>query len=354
MSEALMEVRWGFVGAGNVTKVHSPPAGAFTQEGSRVVAVATSSLMRAKAYAGTHDIPKAYASVNELCADHEVTAVYICTPHHLHAEHALMAIRAGKHVLCEKPMANSTAECVAMAEAADKAGVRLGVAYYRRLYPIVEKLKEIIESKRLGILTTAQVVKKGYNVPPRNAQTSDRRVQWRTAVAQSGGGVLNESGSHRLDVLLYLLGDAESVSAELGRFEAWYEGEDQASVTIRFRNGVIAQADHSWCSRIPRDYLAIHGTLGQVIIENLEGNRLLLQVGSTGEMIDVAARPPAVHRALVADFCQALRNGTSLCCPGWDGLRTTQLIELAYQSSRERRAINIPPIVARDLTHPSL
>jgi predicted dehydrogenase len=166
--------------------------------------------------------------------------------------------------------------------------------------------------------------------------------------------VLNESGSHRIDLLLYLLGGAQSVSAELDRFEAWYEGEDQASVTIRFKNRVIAQTDHSWCSRTPRDFLAITGTAGQVIIENLEGNRLLLHTGGASEVIESAARPPAAHRALVADFCQALRKGTHLRCPGWDGLRTTQLIELAYQSSRERRTIDIPPILARDLTCRSL
>ena len=339
-----MEVRWGFIGAGDVTRVHAPPTGAFTQEGSRVVAVATSNFERAKSYAGAHGIPRAYASVDDLCADREVSAVYICTPHHLHFEHAQMALRAGKHVLCEKPMANSTAECVAMAQAADAAGVKPGIAYYRRVYPVVERLKEIIESGQLGTLTTAQVVKKGYYVPPRGALDSDRRTRWRTMLVQSGGGTLNESGSHRIDLLLYLLGDARSVSAEIDRFEAWYEGEDQASVTIRFKNRVIAQTDHSWCSRTPRDFLAITGTMGQVIIENLEGNRLLLQVGDASEVIESGARPPAAHRALVADFCQALRNGTAPRCSGWDGLRTTQLIELAYQASRERRTIDIPPL----------
>src|SRR5215218_651300 len=91
----MMEVRWGFVGAGNVTEAKAAPAGAFTQDGSRVVAVARSDKGRAEQYARANGIARAYASVEELCADPDVNAVYVCTPHHLHRDHALAAIRAG-------------------------------------------------------------------------------------------------------------------------------------------------------------------------------------------------------------------------------------------------------------------
>jgi predicted dehydrogenase len=339
-----MEVRWGFIGAGDVTQVRAPPTGAFTQKGSQVVAVSCSGLKRADTYARTHGIPRAYASAEEVCADREVNAVYICTPHHLHIDHTLMALRAGKHVLCEKPMANSTAECVRMARAADEAGVILAIAYYRRLYPVVEQLKKIIESGQLGTLTTAQVIRHDYYVPPRETLASDSRSRWRTSPACSGGGTLNEAGCHRIDLLLYLLGPARSVAAELDRFEAWYEGEDQASVMIRFSSRVIAQTDHSWCNQSARDFLMIAGTSGQAIVENLEANRILLQIGKAVHVIDAEVRPQATHRAIVMDFCRALRGGDSVRCPGWDGMRATQLIELAYQAARERRTVDVPPI----------
>src|SRR5690349_8839915 len=90
--EGTMDVRWGFVGGGNVTEWKAPPGGAFTQDRSRVVAVARTSLERSEAYAEEHGIERAYASVEELCADPDVDAVFICTPHHLHTEHALTAI----------------------------------------------------------------------------------------------------------------------------------------------------------------------------------------------------------------------------------------------------------------------
>jgi predicted dehydrogenase len=338
-----MEVRWGFIGAGDVTRLRASPEEAFTQEGSRVVAVARSNIVRAKTYAEAHSIPKAYAGAEELCADPEVNAVYICTPHHLHFEHTLTAIRAGKHVLCEKPMANSTEECAEMARAADRAGLTFGIAYYRRFYPVVEKLGEILASGRLGNITTVQVVKHDYFIPPRGELDNDRRSQWRTSLAQGGGGTLNEAGCHRIYLLLHLFGRAQSVSAEIDRFEAWYDGEDQASVTIRFANRVIAQTDHSWCNRSPRDFFAVTGTQGRVIIEDLEGDRLLIQSGNAPQMVVVEHRPRATHRALVKDFCQALRSGNRVRCPGWDGLRATQVIELAYQAARERRTIDIQP-----------
>ena len=146
----MTDVRWGFVGAGNVTEAKASPAGAFTQDGSRVVAVARTDRARAEAYALAHCIDRAYGSVEDLCADPNVDAVYVCTPHHLHREHALLAIRAGKHVLCEKPLAITSEDGLAIVREAERAGVLLAAPYYRRFYPIVEALREVVQSGSAG------------------------------------------------------------------------------------------------------------------------------------------------------------------------------------------------------------
>ena len=339
-----MELRWGFVGAGNVTEAKASPSGAFTQKGTRVVAIARGDKTRAEEYARANGIARAYGNVDELCADPEVNAVYVCTPHHLHREHALAVIRAGKHLLCEKPLAITTEDCAAIVREAERAGVVLAVPYYRRFYPIMEKVHEIVTSGRLGTLTSAQAVSHGYFVPPREEAASDRRTDWRTNVETAGGGALNENGSHRLDLLFWLLGDARSVSAQVDRFEAWYTGEDQANVTIRFANRAIAQFDQSWCTRAPRDSFAVFGTEGHVLVEDLEGTRLQLQIGRSSETIDVEPRSATTHRPVVADFVRAVNGGGDVRCSGTDALKTSQIIELAYQAAREQRVVEVPTL----------
>ena len=342
-----MEVRWGFVGGGNVTEAKASPAGAFTQEGSRVVAVVRTDLARGQAYARANGIARAYAGVAELCADPEVDAVFVCTPHHLHREHALAAIAAGKHVLCEKPLTITTEDGAEVVEAARRAGVVLAVAYYRRFYPVLERLHEIVTSGRLGRLTSAQMVCRSWSIPPRPSADAPPPAGWRTRLDQAGGGALTDVGSHRLDLLFWLLGDASTVSASVQRIETWLEAEDQANLAILFAGGVSGSLDQSWCSRAPRDSIVIYGTEGAASVPDLEGTRLDLQIGAAVETMELPPRSAATHRPLVADVVQALTAGTSVRCSGADALRTTQIIELAYRAARERRTLDVLPLGGR-------
>jgi predicted dehydrogenase len=339
-----MDVRWGFIGAGNVTLAKAAPIGAFTQDGSRVVAVARADAARAQHYADEHGIARAYSTVEELCADPQVNAVFVCTPHHLHTEHVLAAIQAGKHVLCEKPLTITTEDGLRLVEAAEHAGVRLGVAYYRRFYPVLEALKAVTESGRLGTITTAQMVSRSYSIsrPPADTPEARAAAPWRTNTALAGGGTLTDVGSHRLDMLFWLLGDAVSVSATTERFETWADVEDQATVSIRFAGRASGHLDQSWCSRVPEDSIAVHGTHGTAFVPDLEGTTLTIQTGRETETIQAEPRSTFSHRPLVTDFVRALSEGRPLRCTGADALRTTQLIELAYEAAREGRTLPLP------------
>lgn len=343
-----MEVRWGFIGAGNVTEAKASPRGAFTQEGSRLIAVARADASRAEAYARDNGFARAYASVEELCADPEVNAVFVCTPHHLHTQHVLTAIRAGKHVLCEKPLTIATDDGAELVESARQAGRVLAVAYYRRFYPVLERLQAIVAAGTLGTITTAQMACRAFSIPKRPSDAEVAARGWRTQAATAGGGCLTDTGSHRLDLLFWLFGDAASVSATTERFETWADTEDQAAVAIHFVNRASAYLDVSWCSRTPQDSLELRGTHGTAYIPDLEGTRLIVQVGHETQTIETAPRSSATHRPLVADFVRALNDGSPVRCDGADGLRTTQLIELAYQSARDRRTLEVPGLaVAR-------
>jgi len=339
-----MEVRWGFVGAGNVTEWKASPGGAFTQDGSRVVAVARSDLARGEAYARANGIARAYASVAELCADPEVDAVFVCTPHYLHQEHALAAIAAGKHVLCEKPLTITTEDGIALVEAAKRVGVVLAAAYYRRFYPVLERLHEIVAAGRLGTLTSTQMVCRSYSIPPEPPADASPPTGWRTRADQSGGGALTDVGSHRLDLLFWLLGDSLSVSATVERIETWLETEDQANVTIRFTSRATATLDQSFCSRSPRDSIVVYGTEGIATVPDLEGTRLELETGRAVEVIETEPRAASTHRPLVTDFVRALNGDGNIRCSGADALRTTQIIELAYRAARAGRTLDVPAL----------
>ncbi|MGE3269544.1 MAG: Gfo/Idh/MocA family protein [Chloroflexota bacterium] len=338
----MQEVRWGFIGGGNVTEAKAAPGGAFTQEDSRVLAVARTDLARSQEYAELHGIERPYGSVAELCADPDVDAVFVCTPHSLHTEHVLAAINAGKHVLCEKPLTITTEDGRALVEAAAKANVVLAVAFYRRFYPVLEMLRAVVRSNRLGTITSAQMVCRAYSIPPRPAGSEVPARAWRQQLAAAGGGTLTDVGSHRLDLLFWLLGDARSVSAHVNHVETWAESEDQANVLIQFASGVSATLDQSWCSHSPRDSITIYGTEGIATVDDLEGTTLRLQLGKDEDVLSVSPRSSFTHRPLVADFVRAVREGTPPRCPGSDGLRTTQLIELAYRAARERRTLDVP------------
>ena len=336
----MSEVRWGFVGGGNVTESKASPDGAFTQERSRVVAVARTDLVRSQAYARQYGIARAYATVDEVCTDPEVDAVFVCTPHHLHTQHALAAIKAGKHVLCEKPLTITTREGLEVVEAAEKAGVTLGVAYYRRFYPVMEMLRAVVRSNRLGTITAAEVVRSTYSVPKRPA--AGERPAWRGVIAEAGGGVLADGGSHRVDLLFWLFGDASSVSGSVKHVETWTESEDQANIMIQFANGVTATMHQSACSRSERDTITLYGSEGIAKVEDLEGSILTLQIGSDVETLEVSPHAQATHRPLVEDFVRSVLDGGPVRVPGSDALRTTQLIELAYAAARHRQTLEIP------------
>jgi predicted dehydrogenase len=201
-------------------------------------------------------------------------------------------------------------------------------------------------SGRLGTLTSAQAVCHGWFQPPREAQPNGQRPGWRTRREESGGGTLTDIGSHRLDLLCWLLGEPRAVSAIVERVAAWYDGEDQANVTVQFANRAVAQLDQSWCTRAPRDSLAVFGTEGQAIVTDLEGTSLEVQIGRETEQIEAAPRAASTHRPVVADMVRVLREGGSVRCSGADAVRTSQIIELAYRAAGERRMLDLPQTTA--------
>ncbi len=152
----MTKVRWGLIGCGDIAKKRVAPALRDSAR-SELVAVSRAKADLAEAFARQFGAGKWYADWHDMLRDSEIDAIYIATPVHLHAAQTVAAAEAGKHVLCEKPMALNVAECDEMLAASEANNVKLGIAYYRHFYPLVRRLKELLEVGEIGTPPTIRV-----------------------------------------------------------------------------------------------------------------------------------------------------------------------------------------------------
>ena len=150
-------INWGIIGVGNVTEVKSGPA-FYKANNSRLLAVMRRNAEKSADFAKRHNIPKWYSNGTDLINDPEVDAVYIATPPNSHASYAMEAMKAGKPVYVEKPMARNYQECLEMIKVSEETGVPLFVAYYRRTLPAFLKVKELIDGGEIGKIFSVNIV----------------------------------------------------------------------------------------------------------------------------------------------------------------------------------------------------
>ena len=182
------------VGCGNFAGTFAQAMAPFTNEVD--LFFASRDLGRAEAYSQTYHGRGAFGSYESAASDPGIDAMYICTPHHLHREHALLAARAGKHILVEKPISHTLDDAHGMVTQARRAGVTLMVAENYRYMPAVRSAKELIDSGVLGGLRLVQLQEEAAMAPR----------HWRTKPDLSGGGVFIDGGIHKVDILVYLSG----------------------------------------------------------------------------------------------------------------------------------------------------
>ena len=200
-------IKWGIIGCGNVTEVKSGPAFNLVK-GSELVAVMRRNTAKAKDYAARHNVPRWYDEAEKLISDHEVNAIYVATPPGSHAEYAIKAMKAGKAVYVEKPMAANYSECLEMIKVSEQTGSPLFVAYYRRSLQGFLKVKDLIETNMIGKPLHFSI---RFLSPPRSDDFK-KPLPWRVIPEISGGGYIYDLGSHQLDVIDYFFGPITDVS----------------------------------------------------------------------------------------------------------------------------------------------
>ena len=305
-----MTVNWLVVGIGDITRRRVIPA-IESERRSVLRGVVTRDARKAEAYAGV----RAWVSVEEaLAGDAEIDAVYVGTPVAMHAEQTMAALRAGRHVLCEKPVAMDFAEASAMVSVAREQGRLFGVAYYRRFHPKLRRAKELIAQGAIGQPVFAEGIYHGW------LESEERG--WLRDPKMAGGGPLYDVGSHRIDALNFLFGRPERATGM--RSNALHEMgvEDSATAVIGYAGGVHAVVDARWNSRVSRDEFRVVGTEGEIAMSPLNGPKLRWPGGE--EEMPAAAN---VHLPLVENFVAAVLDGEALVCPGDEAVWTDWVTE---------------------------
>jgi len=330
-----MKVGWGLIGCGQVAENKGGPA-LYQVVGTELVAVMSRSQEKAALFASRHQARRYYTKLEEILADREVTAVYLATPLFLHATQTIQAARAGKHVLVEKPMAINTAQARMMTRECQQAGVKLAVAYYRRFFPKILRIKQWLAAGKIGQPLLARVT---FLCEPSALTLSG--AHWRARSEMSGGGILPDLGSHRLDLLLYLLGEADQVAAFLENRQTPAGIDDTCLLSVSFRSGASGQVFLSQNASVFCDEFKIYGTQGIIEATPLDSPQLRFFRG--GSLIEEChlPRPSITHLGLVEDFVRSILTGKEPLVSGEEGIKTTQLIDAAYLSAQEGRIVSI-------------
>ena len=324
MDEALDPVRWGVLGVAGIA-VNKVIPGMQRSEMSRVEAIASRSPGRAEEAAGRLSIPRWHGSYEDLLDDPAIEAVYIPLPNHLHAEWSVKAAEAGKHVLCEKPLAMNSAEAREMVQAADSAGVRLMEAFMYRLHPLWAEVRRLLSEGAIGDLLAVQVFFSYYNVNPDDIRN----------IAHVGGGALMDIGCYAVNAARMLFGTEPTRVHGAIRRDTGFGTDVLTSALLDFDG---RHATLSCSTQLESDQrVHIHGTTGRILVEipfNIPPDR------ATRILVVSGGEPPvapeiAVHEVAAADqyevqadaFSRALREGTPVPTPPADAIANLEVME---------------------------
>jgi 1,5-anhydro-D-fructose reductase (1,5-anhydro-D-mannitol-forming) len=266
---------------------------------------------------------RSWTTLNAALADPAVQAVYVATPVFLHAPQTIQSLRAGKHVLCEKPMAMNEAEARSMVQTAEESGRTFGVAYYRRTYPKLQRAKKLLDAGAIGKPVLAELTSHGWFDGKESGENESDR-SWLVDPAKAGGGPLYDIASHRIDVLNFLFGEPQRVSAHLSNAVHHYAVEDNATVMIDYAGGVRGIVDVRWHSKVKRDECRIRGTEGEMDLSPLNGPELVYPGGR--ESIPPHAN---LHYPIIENFVDAVQGKAPLLASGASSFWTDWVIERA-------------------------
>lgn len=268
-----------------------------------------------------------YNSFEKLASDETVDLVYIVLPNSMHAEYTIRAAKAGKHVLCEKPMAMSVAECDRMIAACQLNGVQLGIAYYRHSYQVLHRVKTLLADGIIGRPVIAQInAFERFNPAPEHAR------HWFVKKELAGGGPMMDFGCHRIEVLLNVLGDITDVQSSVGQVLFQRAVEDTAVALFTFANQARAVLSVTHAAQESQDTFQLFGSAGSLHLASLNRGELRI---STANEERVEQHPPHanLHQPLIDAFAAAILTQTAPPVGGQMGREVQRIESLIYEEN---------------------
>jgi 1,5-anhydro-D-fructose reductase (1,5-anhydro-D-mannitol-forming) len=321
---------WGLIGTGRIAQDRVLP-GINSFAGNHLIGVVSRTQARADDFAKRFKAQHAYTRYDDLLRNPEVTVVAIHTPNAQHAEQAIAAARAGKHVFCDKPMATSAADAERIVRECEKAGVTLGVNFHNRQMPCFLETRRIVQSGEIGNVLMVQLEASA------GVGAASVVATWRQDPSMAGLGTSMNVGTHVYDILRFIL------NSEIVMVSALFESppgvmETTSLTTFKFANGTLAQLNVNQSTPNPHNDFVIYGTHGRITGRALTRSRaggelqVLLNDGTSRTQSYPAIN---AHEACVVEFSKALLEGRAPAATGIDGLRSVQLTDAMKKSAWE-------------------
>ena len=337
-------IRFAIIGTGNIADQHA--LGVIGSPKAELVAVCDMNQERAKEFAAKYNITKIYADSKDLLADPDVDAVCICTPSGTHGPLSIAAAKAGKHILCEKPIEIKAEKIDAIVEAVAQNNVKMQCVYQSRFDPIAVKVKEALDQGIFGKVLMASVYMKYY-------RSTDyyKSAGWRATWDYDGGGCLMNQGVHGIDLLCWFMGNVKKVSAITRTVLHNIEVEDAAVAAVEFENGAVGVIEGSTCV-VPAQSrrFEIHCEKGSMIFDEtgiikwyLNGEEYHFE-GMEAHDAGIVNDDPLKnlsnkHGALVDELVECIENDTEPSISPREARKAVDTILAIYQSSREGKEV---------------
>ena len=336
-----MSMRWGIVGTGTHAENFMAPA-LLSRPETKLMAVCDVEEKKAEEFAQRHGIEQRYISFEEMLKNPDLDVVWIATPNHLHARQTIQAAEAGKHILCEKPMALSIADAEAMIEACEKNGVHLGIDFQNRFHPAHREVYRLIRTGAVGDIAAARAqFCRGFH--------RGFMKGWRVDPASAGAGALMGQGLHPIDLLRFLLGsEVVEVSAFSDEKPPHRPVEDMAYIMLRFENGVRAMVMCGILAPRPDNDAVIYGTDAKVICKGTVGMWLSGELVVEGNALNVNMNfpnedesGPALYERVVDHFNLCIESDAESDISGQNGLKMVKIACAVIESSRKGKSVRL-------------